>query len=930
MKKRFYAPLLMLTFAALTSPALANETDAPGSIRGKVTDAEHQTLPGAAIQIESLHTVVTSDQNGFYSLPNLKPGVYKVKISYVGYEPKVITVKFDGRSLVQNVELSTSNTLSEAVVTGAFFGQRKALQMQKESMGVNNVVSADQVGKFPDSNIGDALKRINGVNMQYDQGEARFGQVRGTAADLTSVTINGNRIPSAEGGTRNVQLDLIPADMIETIELNKVVTSDMDGDAIGGEINLITKNTPNHRVLNFNVGSGYSWISQKPLWDLGATLGSRFFNSRFGLMASASYQYSPGGSDNTEFEYVENDDHSIALKEAQVRQYYVTRERQSYSLALDYTFNPLHKLYFKGMYNRRSDWENRYRISYKKLNGNSSKQSVVMQTKAGSSDNKDARLELQQTMDFTLGGEHNFGRLKADWAGSYSRATEDRPNERYASYQLKGEDFASDFKDVGEKQPYYALQLPTLDDSHWKLSELTNSDQSIAENEWKGKINLTLPLTNGLFGNTLKLGAKYTNKHKTLDKSFFDYEAKEVLGDDWRKATVGQIREGFMPGNQYPIGSAFISKGTLGKIDFSQYNGTENLEEEAGNYNIREQITAGYLRFDQKLGKRLEATAGLRVERTDLETNGFNVTVPDEGDATIAPTGTYKHHYTDLLPSLLLKYKFCNDGNLRASVTKTISRPKYSALIANKCFNTADYTATIGDPNTKPAKAFNFDLSADYYFKSVGMVSVGMFYKNIKNVNIEWSSNKYLGSDLGLTGELAQESWKVTQNINAYDARVIGVEAAYQRDFSFIAPALKCVGFYATYTYTHSTTRNFNERLNVQESDNVKVAGSPEHTANASLFFEKWGANIRLSYNFASSFIDEMSTSRQLDRYYDKVNYLDLNASYTWGEKTKFTVYANANNLLNQPLRYYQGEKNRTMQVEYYGVKVNAGFKINL
>ena len=930
MKKRFYAPLLMLTFAALTSPALANETDAPGSILGKVTDAEHQTLPGAAIQIESLHTVVTSDQNGFYSLPNLKPGVYKVKISYVGYEPKVITVKFDGRSLVQNVELSTSNTLSEAVVTGAFFGQRKALQMQKESMGVNNVVSADQVGKFPDSNIGDALKRINGVNVQYDQGEARFGQVRGTAADLTSVTINGNRIPSAEGGTRNVQLDLIPADMIETIELNKVVTSDMDGDAIGGEINLITKNTPNHRVLNFNVGSGYSWISQKPLWDLGATLGSRFFNSRFGLMASASYQYSPGGSDNTEFEYVENDDHSIALKEAQVRQYYVTRERQSYSLALDYTFNPLHKLYFKGMYNRRSDWENRYRISYKKLNGNSSKQSVVMQTKAGSSDNKDARLELQQTMDFTLGGEHNFGRLKADWAGSYSRATEDRPNERYASYQLKGEDFASDFKDVGEKQPYYSLQLPTLNDSHWKLSELTNSDQSIAENEWKGKINLTLPLTNGLFGNTLKLGAKYTNKHKTLDKSFFDYEAKEVLGDDWRNATVGQIREGFMPGNQYPIGSAFISKGTLGKIDFSQYNGTENLEEEAGNYNIREQITAGYLRFDQKLGKRLEATAGLRVERTDLKTNGFNVTVPDEGDATIAPTGTYKHHYTDLLPSLLLKYKFCTDGNLRASVTKTISRPKYSALIANKCFNTADYTATIGDPNTKPAKAFNFDLSADYYFKSVGMVSVGMFYKNIKNVNIEWSSNKYLGSDLGLTGELAQESWKVTQNINAYDARVIGVEAAYQRDFSFIAPALKCVGFYATYTYTHSTTRNFNERLNVQKSDDVMVAGSPEHTANASLFFEKWGANIRLSYNFASSFIDEMSTSRQLDRYYDKVNYLDLNASYTWGKKTKFTVYANANNLLNQPLRYYQGEKNRTMQVEYYGVKVNAGFKINL
>ena len=238
--------------------------------------------------------------------------------------------------------------------------------------------------------------------------------------------------------------------------------------------------------------------------------------------------------------------------------------------------------------------------------------------------------------------------------------------------------------------------------------------------------------------------------------------------------------------------------------------------------------------------------------------------------------------------------------------------------------------ATIGDPNTKPAKAINADLSADYFFKNVGMVSFGLFYKDIKNVNIEWASNKYLGKDLGLTGKYADESFEVSQNINAYDARVFGVEAAYQRDFVFIAPALKCIGFYGNYTYTHSTTRNFNERLNVADGENVKVAGSPEHTANASLYFEKSGVSVRLSYNTASSFIDQMSTSRALDRYYDSVNYLDLNASYSWGKKTKFTIYANANNLLNQPLRYYQGVKDRTMQVEYYGVKVNAGIKINL
>lgn len=116
----------------------------------------------------------------------------------------------------------------------------------------------------------------------------------------------------------------------------------------------------------------------------------------------------------------------------------MTRERQSYSLATDYKFNPNHKISFKGIYNRRSDWENRYRITYKKLNEDPSKQSVVLQTKGGSGDNKDARLELQQTMDFMLDGEHTFGRLNMDWAGSFSRATEDRPNERYFGVTMKG------------------------------------------------------------------------------------------------------------------------------------------------------------------------------------------------------------------------------------------------------------------------------------------------------------------------------------------------------------------------------------------------------------------------------------------------------------------------------------------------------------
>ena len=905
-----------------------------GLVRGQVTDVEKHALPGATIQIEQLGVRTLSDESGFYTFTGIKPGTYTIKVSYVGYAPtyKNVTVSADKRLQVVGLVMGEERTLNEAVVTGAFAAQRRALQQQKSSMGVSNVVSADQVGKFPDSNIGDALKRISGINVQYDQGEARFGQVRGTSADLTSVTVNGNRLPSAEGDTRNVQLDLIPADMVQTIEVNKVVTADMDGDAIGGAINLVTKQTPNCRVLNFSGGVGYTPVSAKPSWNLGATWGDRFFNDRFGVMLSGSYQYAPGGSDNTEFEY-EVDDDQVKLKEAQVRQYYVTRERQSYSLALDYRFNPLHKITFKGIYNRRNDWENRYRISYKKLSSKPSSQSVVLQTKAGSDDNKSARLERQQTMDFTLDGEHTFGRLSMDWASSFSRATEDRPNERYMGLKLKGSDemdFGASFQDAGDRQPYSTLPIPAFADASWKIDELTNSDQSISEDEWKERINFSLPMLKGSFANNLKLGYKYTRKQKERTTSWFDYsDAADKYVADWQAHTVNEVRKGFMPGAQYPIGTAFVDKDFLGKLRFSKADGTEVLEEEAGNYQATEQIHAGYLRLDQKLGEHVDLTAGLRVENTRLKTHGVNYTLTEDEKEALTPTGIYTHNYTDVLPSLLLRYKIGSEGNVRASVTRSLSRPKYSALVANKSFNLADREATISDPNIKPSKAWNVDLSADYYFKSVGLVSAGFFYKDVKNVNVE-TLGYYTGAELGLQ-TLADEQFEVTQCMNAYDARVLGVELAYQRDFGFIAPALKCLGFYGTYTYTHTATRNYNERLGIKPGDEVKMAGSPEHTANASLYFEKAGVNVRLSYNFASAFVDQMNTgSRELDRYYDAVNYLDLNASYTWGKRTKFTVFAEVGNLLNQPLRYYQGVKDRTMQVEYYGVRTNVGFKINL
>lgn len=931
--------LLILLSAGLQVLANVNVNELKhGTIKGRILDTSNQTLPGATIYIDSLHTGVVSDINGFYTLTNIAPGTYKVKVSYVGYSPVEMTITVpEGKTVESDVMLNDGVKLREVVVGGAFNGQRRALSSQKNAMGIVNVVSADQVGKFPDSNIGDALKRISGINVQYDQGEARFGQVRGTSADLSSVTINGNRIPSAEGDTRNVQLDLIPADMVQTIEVNKVVTAGMDADAIGGSINLVTKNTPNKRMFNATAGSGYNAVSKKAQLNLGLTYGDRFFNDKLGLMFSGSYQNAPGGSDNAEFEY-DVDDGSVVMKEAQMRQYYVTRERQSYSLALDYEFNPDHKISFKGIYNRRNDWENRYRVVYKDLDDSDpSEQSIELQTKGGADDTRNARLERQQTMDFTLDGEHNLGgRLLMDWAASFSRASEDRPNERYFGLKMDnntGENLINTFHGIGGRAPYSTIAIPGLDNEGWELDELTNSNQSIYENEWKFRLNFELPLMKGLYGNTLRFGGKYTNKEKDRETTMYKYDGEDVNdnpifndGGAWREHGSSQIRKGFMVGDNYPEGTHFVSKKYLGSINFNSMQGEPDYEEMSGNYHAKEEITSAYLRFDQKLGRKLDLMLGLRMEHTALNYRGLNWVVDEDENESLESTGNRKNSYTNCLPSVLLKYDVNDDLKLRASFTETLSRPKYSALIPSVNYNRADEEATIGNPNLKPTTSYNFDLSAEYYFKSVGLVSVGLFYKSINNVIVDevW---KGMDSQLPITGTY---DYEISKPINAYDADLFGVEVAYQRDFGFITPVLKCLGFYGNYTYTANKTKNhhFEHRV-LEDGEDVDMIGSPEHTANASLFFEKWGFNLRLSYNFASAFVDEMGEVAQLDRYYDKVNYLDLNASYTFGKRFKTTIYADVTNLLNQPLRYYQGTKDRTAQVEYYGARFNAGIKVS-
>ena len=258
------ASLFILLPGLLTAPA---HGQARGSIVGQVTDANsEQPLPGANVVVEGTTIGTATDADGRYRLPELSAGTVQLVVSYIGYAEQTVSVTVSGGETArQNIALQPmSFTGEEVVVLGVRAqGQAKALSQQKNAANITNVVAADQIGRFPDASAPDALQRVPGIGVQRDQGEGRFIQIRGGAPQLTTVTFNGERIPSPEGDVRQIALDAVPTDILQSIEVSKAITPDMDADAVGGAVNLVTRRAPERSTFSVEGAGGYGNIRQQ-------------------------------------------------------------------------------------------------------------------------------------------------------------------------------------------------------------------------------------------------------------------------------------------------------------------------------------------------------------------------------------------------------------------------------------------------------------------------------------------------------------------------------------------------------------------------------------------------------------------------------------------------------------------------------------------
>lgn len=902
---------------------------AQGTITGSVVSATSGlALTGVAVRLDSAGREVLTDRSGRFVLPAVAAGPHLLRTRYLGYAPATMPVEVrSGATANVVISLRAAETRLGAVIVTGRAGQAAALAQQQNAGNLVNVVAADQIGRFPDANIGDALKRIPGVTVGLDQGEARFGAIRGTEPRFNSVMVNGERVPSAEAEVREVQLDLIPADMVQAVEVNKSLTAEMDADAIGGSVNIVTRAAPAAPRLSTTIGTGHNAVRQKPLYIGSLVAGRRFLGDRLGAIVSASYYDQVYGSDNKEGVWGQTATGQAYLQEFDVRRYDVQRRRRSVSGSFDWRLSETSTVMLRSIYNSRDDWENRFRTRLVLSAPDSlglQRAEVRRQTKGGvdSPRVRSARLEDQRTQSHQLSGDHWVGRLGVTWSASIARASETRPDERYIEWRKTNVTFTPNYSNVSN--PTFTATNPALvAPSAFTFRRIELLESYTKDEDQNGRLDLTLPVGDLSRETRLKAGLRVRQKAKLRDNSFVravPRTAADFANLGLRGSSDFTLDPNYAGPYEYGV---FSTPGYLGGLpvrDTAQFTIQDQpAEYGAANFDATERIGAGYVQYEGRSGA-LRYIAGVRYEATSVEYRGFEF---DEDAGTISPTAPASSSYGDVLPSVTLRWDVDAATVVRAAWTTSIARPNYYDLVPYRSVVPSDSVLETGNPNLLPTRAMNLDLSVERYLPSVGLVSAGIFHKRIRDFVYRFTRFNAVDETTG------QTYLEISQPRNGPSALLTGVELAYQRQLDFLPGRLRHLGVYTNYTFNDSRVTGLG--IASREDEVLPLLGTSKHSGNLSLSYDTPTATVRLAVNFQSEALDAAEGGYNEEAFYDRWaadrTDVDFNASILVAPQARF--FLEANNLTNRPLRFYQGDPSRIMQDEYYGFRLQTGFKVD-
>lgn len=910
--------LIAASKAAISSPA----------IRGEIADPRGQFVPGAIVRLEGTNRETTTDRQGRFRFDGLEPGQYKLSIDYLGYSNQLIDARVTRNSgeflslELEYLESSDTTAIERIQVVGGRDAQARALNAQRAADNIRSVVSSDYLGRFPDNNVAESMQRLPGASIQRDQGEGKYVNVRGAPLEYANVSIDGVVLPSPDSGTRAIDLDTIPSDVISALELTKAITPDMDADAIAGNINIITQGAldSRSRILRGYAALGENEKGSGDAYRAGLTLGDRIGNNdNLGVLFSVNHSETNRVTDNIEHEWALQDNGEYIPEETAFKDYEVKRVRTGATGRVDFRPGDNTHLYLSHTYSRFEDNEQRDTVEIAWSDFAPGSDSVRGVSRSTEFDNELRNRTFVNTINSTVfGGRHHFENMTLDFSAAYSSAKQTYPDRDYFLYSYSGEPaMAYDFSN-----PDLPV-LSILDDSgnivqsnlsfpvdNYEFSRYERRFGTSEETEQAYTLNLTIPALLGNAYVTHKIGAKMRLKSKENDEDRMRNSRgtgaplyRDVIIDKPSRPFDGFYNNGYKMTRDY--------RHLYGSILENEDYRLRTAASVTGDYVADEDTYAVYamstIEWDQTT-----LLGGVRVERTEnfARANEF-----DDDTETFSEV-TSENSYTKVFPSLHLRHEMHNGVILRAAYSTGLSRPNFADLVPY--FIVEDRVSgrgdlDIGNPDLKATYAHNFDLMAEYYIEPMGLISAGVFYKDLSDPIFKARST---------VGDGEYAGFNMVRPENGDSGKIYGYELNWQQTLDFLPGAWAGFGLGANYTYTQSKA---DLPFGIGTTD---LAGTSRHSYNLALQYDTERFSAQLAYNYRSEYVDSFDTSDpSLNIWWDGRGTLDLTASFQVNDQ--FSVFAEATNLTDSKGIRYQGDRSRVYEHEQFGRAFMVGVRAN-
>ncbi|HLZ85290.1 MAG TPA: TonB-dependent receptor [Caulobacteraceae bacterium] len=842
---------------------------------------------------------------------------------------------------------ATDSSVGEVVVT-APRQEDKARAVQLTAPNLIAVQSAETIQKYPDFNAAEALGRMPGLSLSGDTGEGRFVQIRGIDANLDGATYGGvpllNTNPggtASGGGGRAVEYDTIPTGAIDGIIVTYTLLPDHEAEGLGGSIELTPRKATNvtKPFLDATLGWGYEPLHDHTgPFEADVALGARFgFDDKGLVIQNGEEAPSPPRagfiSNPTPFSFVltysrkddrravddleesyRGDPAADIVRQYDLRYYDYHRRRFSYGGELDFQPNDDHTYYLRADVAGYTEAQKKNfllftGISVAGVDPNDANGFIGTTNPAITLTDEE---EVHRNTVVALGGEDHWGGVVLDYHGAYSRAT--FHVRRNLNAEFLGPTVPFTYDPVSTP-PYPIFGAPGTnlnDAAMYALSNVNNNHTYDVDEEYSGAVNLTVPLHLLNDSDRIKVGGEVRLRDKStveLDDQIAAPPPLSLTG--FSGPAIAPYYNGHYTNG--PVINRYAVRALLGTLDQGAvFNPTAYQQD-------TENIYAGYAQYTTTVGK-WGLLAGVRVEDTEANYGAYE-SVTDAAGNTTQSFVAHPASYLNAFPTVQIRYDFRPDLVARFTYSTGIGRPGFNQNTTAATVDQSQNTITRGNPNLRPTTGDNFDLSLEYYLPNAGIVQVALFDKEFSNYIVPRILNG-VNDPLfvnGLPGTITTFS-----NVSSAYAR--GVTVAYHQKFTWLPHPLQGLGIEGNFTYVDSRILEYDAATSVTgQNEYGLLPGTSPITWNLAAFYEAYGINVRLSGEYISHSLFGLGGDKTLDTIQDSRFLLDLSSSYeinnTW------TVYFNAKNLTNQPLRYYEGYVNRPIQREFYDITLEGGVR---